>query len=190
MALEWLPEYPDWLPRRRRQAIFEPIERQNLDPIINPPPPTELTWRPGYPDSLRRLMLSPAISGRSFAPVPALLLLSPLLWLGRYPDSLRRPQLPVALRPQATFPWSVQPIIPVQMGWRPRYPDRVSHRFPTRTGQFPWLIASSTIINAAPCVEWAEETWQAPTFTEEVLPGPTFVDEGWSAPTFESEDLC
>lgn len=161
MALDWLPVVPDLLPRPSRRAFDVCV--QNLDPIVNPAPPTELTWLPSYPDRLVRRLTPPSRMPAVFrdpqVPVPD------LRWLPNYPARLPRLRLYPSRQPAVFAPSPAILRVAVTGQWRPTYPTLLRRALRRPQSLLVVPIAPATLLAAAPCVEWTEETLTRPQLT-------------------------
>jgi hypothetical protein len=187
----WRPSYPDRLPPARRLlTAAQQAFAINVSPIINPAPPTELTWHPHYPDRVDRrvwLRVANQPTRTSFIGNPV----ADLRWLATYPARIFRPRLPVALYP-ATPVYPISALLEVGKlgGWRPIYPSWLDRKLPTRTGTSIWLVDPTTLLNAAHCLEWTSETSTLPAFSDEVRLSPDLASETATLPAMAEENLC
>ena len=167
MALDWLPTYPT--PTHRPRAHGLSVSVQNVSPIPNAAPPTELTWLPHYPDALRRprRVLAPPFQFR-WPMVPV----SDLRWAPSYPSQLHRPSLGAARMPSVFTVLGVQQAIASGMRWTPTYPDRMRPLVRVPASQRVYPIQGTTILTAVPCIEWNDETATRPELTPEVFTRP------------------
>jgi hypothetical protein len=135
-----------------------------LEPIPNPPPPTELTWWPHYPDRLSRagsVLAPPSLFQWPMVPI------ANTEWRASYPDRLRRKTLPVADMPAWFGILGVQSAIATGMFWSASYPSLLRRALSVPPSQTVYPIQGSTILTAASCVEWTDETVVRPELTEE-----------------------
>ena len=190
--LSWGPHYPDRIPPHvRLHASLQQFYRSTINPIINPPPPTELTWLGTYPSHVIRHVLPAAAYAVIVAPVPSNLLQRPTSWQGSYP-AIISPRRGLAPQHQLVSPFQSSSIlsIPVQQGWRPTYPSQIARVQPTRTGQQWWLVDPGTLINATGCIVWTNETLLQPSLDGEAVVSPAMSEETVTVPELTAEDLC
>lgn len=169
--LDWLPKYPT--PLRRRGVLAAVVIAQNISPIPNAPPPTELTWRSAYPDFARsRIGLRPAaqrtytrLDGPPFADVR---------WKATYPDRIVRLRMLPATQSAWHGPNFYFIQVPRIAQWRPTYPSRIWTKPPLVGGQSVWRVDPTIIIAAANCVEWVDGAVSRPELTTEGVTRPIF----------------
>lgn len=187
--LTWYPCLPAPLPVRSflRKGLQPAWAYGTLSPIPRPAPPTELTWHPTYSDGQRRRRDPRWLRAGAVSPVLHTLFFAAEAWKPVYPDRILRSRRPI---PPPPFQIGAIAAIPTTGGWRPTFPDRIVRRPPTRTGLMAWVVDPTTLINAAPCVEWTDERLTAPQLTLETLTAPQLVPEALTNPGFAEEDLC
>lgn len=153
MALDWLPTYPERFRTTLRQGVVASV--QNIVPIPNLPPPTELTWHPLYPD-----WLAPKKGLRPHLHQPYVRWEGPpvadLRWLGLYPAWIARRTFLTALQRfyQAPSPEILR--IPITGQWRPIFPVYIWRKPPLNGGLTVWRVDPTIIIASATCIEWDE----------------------------------
>ena len=173
MALDWLPVYPHrvFQPPRLSWAAFASV--QNLDPLPNALPPTELTWHPHYPDRIIWRLRQPTLQPSVVWPVGPPF--KDLRWKAVYPDRIVRRTFLAAEQSAWFGPNSAFLDIPKTGQWRPTYPARIWRKPPLVGGQSVWIVDATTLLRAANCVEWAENSLIRPEFLGEVLQRPQMV---------------
>lgn len=168
MALDWLPIYPDRLQRVSHVGLSAFV--QNLEPIPRPPPPTDWALPAVYPDRTfraGRLPLYPFLAQWPMLPV------ADLRWEPHYPSVLRRPKRYVGTVQFTAQNLGAQPAIPTFASWRPTYPNQLRRPRRVATGESRWVVDPRTLITAASCVEWEDETTTRSQLTAEASTRPT-----------------
>jgi hypothetical protein len=184
VALEWQPEHPDYITARSRRPWLSVLVR-NLDPIVNPAPPTEYAAHVTFPARIQpRVRLRPAL--QQIEQVEPLRPDSDLHWRGRYPD--RFPARRLSIFSINAFQISSVLAVPIVGGWRPRFPDRILRPFLRRLGGM--VVDPTQLTGPATCVELDDEALLNPVLSGETLVSPLFGSETCTLPTFASEDLC
>ena len=164
MALDWLPSYPHRFARREVRGMSVTV--QNLSPIPNPLPPTELTWHPTYPDWLakpKRLLAQ-----QSYFHLDGLLFFD-MRWSPTYPSRIVRKTYHPAYQRAHFAPDPAILRVPVTGGWRPTFPSYIWRKPPLVGGQSIWRVDPLTLLTSATCVEWDETSVVRPTIDTEVL---------------------
>lgn len=191
--LAWvLPVYPDRVGRSPRRPLggLSPI---NVEPIPRPTPPTDLTWRPCYPDRPRRQVLPLACLTGAVLPLAGLTLYAPLVWLPIYPSRITHKVLPTALQ-TATAPFQISAILQIAktIPWRPQFPDRLPRRFPNRTIASAVELIDPYVIGKLPiiCIELHDETLILSGLDTEVLLDAALAEETCVSPILAEETLC
>lgn len=185
-SLAWLPHGPVvltqvWL-RNRPMRSYVVI---NLDPIVNPPPPTAYAAHVTFPGQAPRRTLPTA--ERLFYVTGSPFLGTSLRNFVTAPARLLRPT-----RAQGFQTFEIGGVLDVPKigGWRPRHPDGLRLRQRPALGQSVWIVDPTTLLNAAPCVELGDETLTNPILADEIFTSPAFASETLTQPTLGSEDLC
>jgi hypothetical protein len=186
-ALSWHPTFPDRIPLPRRLLpSVQPSLFLNSLPIPNPPPPVDSTWQPKYPNQLTRRTLLPSL--RQFYASGTPFLGTQLQARAFFPNQVlaRRRLIPSG----STFEIGGVLNVPKVGGWRPTYPNQLRRAPRANVGISVWLVDPTTLMTAAPCIEWTDETLTPPMFSDETLINPTLSDETFTSPTLSEEDLC
>lgn len=189
VALDWyqVPSIPQW-PNQRRpwvvSAVFDPL------PIPNAAAPTFSAYAT-YPAWVSTRSLSAASHLSWAAPVPSVVLFQPLAWKPTFPDQLF-PATRLEPRQQLVSPFMMSSLldVPIRGGWRPVAPDFARARPRLVPGQGLWNVDMTTILNAASCLEWANEALVNPSLTGQLLMNSDLDAEALRNPAFGSEDLC
>lgn len=186
-TLAWLPRLPTLIIQRQLYALpARSFYVSPIDPIVNPPPPTEFTAHVTLPPLLSRLPV--AIGARQFYTSGQPFLGTDLRARAILPSQiLTRRQF---LQPGRTFEIGGVLNVPKTGGWRPRLVSRLVARSRISFGGGTWLVDPGTLLNAAPCVELHDEQLMNPGFDPETVTNPALVDEALTIPTFGSEELC
>jgi hypothetical protein len=135
---DWLPFYPDQLPKRRSLVgpalASQPPHNSAIFPV--PDILASLTFLPSYPDRVPHLRVTRERTVVDIA-AWAQLAISPLRWLSTYPSQVPHRRFQVARQIAYTGPpLSQAMVVAAALGWLPRYPDRVPHRrLPARGGE-------------------------------------------------------
>lgn len=169
MALDWLPVSTALPPRPSARLGGSVPLTQTYDPILNPAPPTELTWQgsaapPIYPPRL------PGI--RSSSTWVSSVLLPNVSWL---PQGPRRVWPRKFLAARATLAAGAGVIQVPFYGWKT---IKVMPRPPRRflKGSVSYVTPPSAILAAATCVEWEDTSLVRPLLAAEGLVRPLLTD--------------
>jgi hypothetical protein len=103
--------------RTQYPSFFEPL---------GPPDPSDLEWRPKYPDKINRKFLPTAAIAFFFfvTPLGSLPETNASTWLPEYPDFARTIVTDPSRAPYLFFTEVVAPAAP-DLSWKPNYPDKI-----------------------------------------------------------------
>lgn len=190
MALDWyqVPSVPQWPAQRRRWRSSVTVGP--IVPIPNAAAPTFSAYTT-FPAWIPRRTLPPARRLIWTAPVPSVVIFQSLAWKSTFPDRIDRRR---GLDPahQIAVPFTIGGLleVPIRQGWRPIYPAFLWRARRPVPGQGLWNVDMTTLLNAAPCLEWVDEALMNPLQQGEVLMNSDFIDEDLTQPTLSGEDLC
>lgn len=190
---DWLPFYPDQLPKRR--ALIGPAlaSQPPHNPAIFPVPDVlaSLTFLPSYPDRVPHLRVTreSTLVNTAALVAPALSLLS---WSPRYPDRVPHRRTPLGAHLSfVSAPPGQQVLIATSLAWLPYCPDRVPHRRSLQPSGAPTHVAPLNTVSAGVCcVEFGLDTCASPALIVQIVVTPGMVAEGVGSPAFIDEDLC
>ncbi len=189
MALDWLPTYPSILPTKRsRQSATQTYAYGTLSPIPIPAPPNQLSWHPTYPDylpPLRRRAYATSFTAR-WPMVPPIT----MAWLPSYPTILPHRRLAVADMPSGSWNQGALLEIPKSGGWRPTYPAYLRPKPRLVPGAGVWIVDPTTLLNAAPCVNWADTAVTTPALVQTVTTNPVLSGGVVVRARFTDEAMC
>jgi hypothetical protein len=190
VALDWLPVYPDPVHKRSQVSRQTFSTVSNFIPIPIPPPPTELTWHPTYPDRMRiRRRQTPDLQ-QSFA-----LWLGPdgvdVRWLPHFPDTLKRSKLSVTQRQFYADPnYGEQANIPIRGGWRPSFPAFIQRKRRVPEGGEVYVTPPLVILDGVGCIQFVDESLLTSTLIDDSTLSSTLIDESLTISTLSAEDVC
>jgi hypothetical protein len=161
----------------------------NLDPLPNPPPPTDFSWPPTYPDFTFVLGSTEGVSELLIAPLfPTVV--SDMDWRPIFPDRLSRPPARLSLLVE---PLQVGGEIEVatNLAWLASYPDRLTRASNVNDfiGFDPLSVAS--LLPAPPeCVELTEDDLGHPQLLDQQITRSQLINEFTTEPLFREEQAC
>jgi hypothetical protein len=190
---DWLPFYPDQLPKRR--ALVGPALASqppyNIEIFPVPDLLAALTFFPSFPDQVPRHRVPRSESTVTTAAIFTAAV-APLAWLPTFPDRVphRRMRLGSHLSCVAAPPGQ-QVLIGTSLEWLPSWPSQVPHRRSLQPAGAPPYIAPLNTVSAGLCgVELGLETCASPALITQIVVTPGLVSEGLGSPAFIDEDLC
>jgi hypothetical protein len=161
----------------------------NIEPIPNPPPPTDFSWPPTYPDFTFVLGSTEGVSELLIAPLfPTVV--ADMDWRPTYPDRLTRPPARLSLLVE---PLQVGGEIEVatNLAWLASYPDRLTRASNVNDfiGFDPLSVAS--LLPAPPeCVELTEDDLGHPQLLDQQITRSQLINEFTTEPLFREEQAC
>jgi hypothetical protein len=185
----WLPFYPDLLPRRHARLGPALASQPPYSTAIFPVPVIagRLAFLPTFPDRVphRRVAREQMIFTSAALGASAI---GPLSWLSRYPDRVPHRRLPWGAHQEvAAPPLGYQAGVAQSLSWQAYGPDHVStHRVPLLG--LAWTIDPSLLF--APCVALGLEGATSSVFLAGALRSPALLGEGLGTPALLNEDLC
>jgi hypothetical protein len=190
---EWLPFYPDVLPRRRSlqgpALASQPPYNAEIFPV--PDVLAGLTFLPTFPDRVPHTRTPREMTWATSAAVTSTAV-RPLSWGPTYPDRVphRRFRLGNVLSLAAPPPGQ-QVYIATSLAWMPRYPDWVAHHRALQPAGATAFVAPLTIVSSGyPCIDLALDTCTTPTILAQGVTTSAFSQEGLGSPGFIDENFC
>jgi len=188
---DWLPTYPDVLPRRRAprwQALAQPPYNTEIFPV--PDVLADLTFLPTFPDRVPHLRVTREETWVTSAAITSTAL-APLTWLGHYPLMVPHRRLPAgAMQEIAAPPPGYQVVVAASLAWQSHYPSSVPHRRPLQPGGSFSTVDPSVPAGEVLCMDLGLDTLTTTTMLGEALTTPTVLAEGLGTTTVLDEDLC
>lgn len=192
MALDWIPIFPDLLPRRRsRQGDLPVIYTAVVIPAVQAP--GNLAFLARYPDQVPHQASRAArteVSGPLIFPDA----ITPTGWLPGYPDLVPHRRLTVGSHPNyQSSTYGDLAITAQQLGWKASYPETVPHRrFLAGMGGGAVYAILPSVAAAVPglCVALANDLLVSSTSVTETLRSATLVTESETSSTFLAEGIC
>jgi len=189
---DWLPFYPDQLPKRRAligpALASQPPYNTEIFPVTDVL--AGLTFLPTFPDRVPHTRTTRETTWVTSAAVTATAV-HPLVWLGRYPDRVPHRRTPLgAYQFLAAPPPGYLVTVAQRLAWLPKYPDRVPHRRLLPPAGAFWTILPAAAVGTICGVDLAQETFASPALITQALAHPDCLGEGLGAPAFIDEDLC
>lgn len=187
---DWLPFYPDLLPRRHRRLGEALASRPPYSAAIFPVVDVlaSLTFLPAYPDRVPHLRVAREQMTVTTAAI-FVTAIAPLAWLSHYPDRVPHRYLPWGAYPEVTAPpLGYQMGVAQSLSWQAYAPDRVARQRVPVLGGLTWTIDPSLLSTC--CVDLGLEGAASSIFLASGLTSPAFLGEGLGIPALINEDLC
>jgi hypothetical protein len=187
----WLPFYPDLLPRRRAlrgsALASQPPYSAAIFPVVDVL--AGLTFLPAYPDRVPHVRETREQTTVTTSAIFTTIL-APAGWFPAYPDQVPHRRLAIGNLPSAAPPFGYFVVVAQSLAWQARYPDCVAyHRPPLPAGAF-WTIGPEIAAAGEPCVALGLDTFGAPALLAQVVSLPALIEEGLGTPALIDEDLC
>jgi hypothetical protein len=189
---DWLPTYPDLLPRRPSprwpSLAAQPPYNTEIFPV--PDVLADLTFLPSFPDQVPHVTTT---REQTVVTTAAILVtaIAPLAWLPHYPGTVPHRRLPAGgMLDYTAAPPGYQTGVAASGAWRARYPDAVPHRRPLQPGGSFDAVLPAVAAAGELCVDLGLEGLTTPALLAEALTTPTMIEEGLGTPALLDEDLC